>query len=459
MSTHEFLLRSPMPVSAPELFAWHMRRGAFERLAPPWEEPIVDSPWAPPTVGKTVDLQVPVAPGVRFRWVSEFVEVRKDEMFRDVQQTGPFASFDHQHKFEPAGPSASMMEDRIKYSLLGGPLGGSLQHSMVRRKLEAAFAYRHRVLHADLTAHNRSTRLGLRVLISGATGLVGGTLVAFLQSGGHDVFRLTRRPPASDHEIEFDPAKGAAHPSEMEDFDAVVHLAGDSIADGRWTAEKKKLIRDSRVPFTKRLAETLAALKKPPRVFISASAIGYYGDRADRVLRESDPPGSGFLPDVCVEWEGATEPTSLAGIRVIHLRTGLVLTPKGGALAPMLIPFKLGLGGPLGSGTQWWSPIALDDLIYLIHHIIITDGIRGPVNGTAPEAVTNAEFTRVLGRVLKRPAVIPVPKIALDLALGEMAEPLMFSSARVNPEKALDSGFTFTYPTVEGTLRHVLGRV
>ncbi|MEO5762062.1 MAG: TIGR01777 family oxidoreductase, partial [Vicinamibacteria bacterium] len=342
-----------------------MRRGAFERLAPPWEEPIVDSVWAPPTLGQTVELQVPIAPGVRFRWISEFVDVRKDEMFRDIQVTGPFASFDHQHKFEPAGPSASMMEDRIKYSLLGGRMGDSLQHSMARRKLEAAFAYRHRVLHADLSAHKQSTRRGLRVLISGSTGLIGSTLVAFFESGGHDVFRLTRRAPANDHEIEFDTAKGAAHPSEMEGFDAVVHLAGDSIAEGRWTAGKKTLIRDSRVPFTKRLAETLAALKKPPLVFVSASAIGYYGDRADRVLRESDPPGLGFLPDVCVEWEAAAEPASLAGIRVVNLRTGLVLTPKGGALAPMLIPFSVGLGGPLGSGKQWWSAIALDDLIYL----------------------------------------------------------------------------------------------
>jgi uncharacterized protein (TIGR01777 family) len=244
----------------------------------------------------------------------------------------------------------------------------------------------------------------------------------------------------------------------MEGFDAVIHLAGDPIAEGRWTTEKKRRIRDSRVPFTRRLSETLAALHKPPKVLISASATGYYGDRGERILRESDPPGDGFLSEVCVEWEGATEPAIHAGIRVVQLRTGLVLAPEGGALEPMLLPFRAGLGGPLGNGRQWWSFIALDDLLYLIHHVLMKDSIRGPVNATSPEPVTNAQFTKILGRVLKRPAIIPVPKFALDLALGAMTGPLLFASAPVNPEKLLDSGFEFSYPSLEGALRHVLGR-
>ncbi|MEQ1842094.1 MAG: TIGR01777 family oxidoreductase [Verrucomicrobiales bacterium] len=298
----------------------------------------------------------------------------------------------------------------------------------------------------------------LRILISGATGLVGRSLTSFLESGGHAVHRLTRRPAANDTEIEFDPERGASHPSEMEGFDAVIHLAGDPIAEGRWTPAKKRLIRDSRVPFTRRLAETLGALKKPPSVLVAASATGYYGDRADRVLRESDPPGQGFLPEVCVEWESATEPAAHAGIRVVDLRTGLVLTPAGGALAPMLWPFRLGVGGPLGNGRQWWSFIAIDDLLYAIHHVLFSRSLSGAVNATSPEPVTNAEFTKVLGRVLKRPALIPVPKFALELALGEMTEPLLMASARVNPEKLLDSGFQFSYPGLESALRHVLGR-
>ncbi len=458
MTTREFLLRSDLPVNAAAAWAFHMRRGAFERLAPPWEEPRVVSPFAPPAVGGSVELHVPMLPGVRMVWLSDFAEVRAGEMFRDVQRTGPFDVFDHTHRFEPKSDTSSVMEDRIRYVLPGGFLGDLFGSGLVRRKLEALFAYRHRVLAKDLEVHARAARGPLRILITGSTGLVGRSLVSFLESGGHEVHRLTRRPAGTDREIEFDPERGAAHPSQMEGFDAVVHLAGDPIAEGRWTEAKKRLIRDSRVPFTRRLAETLAVLDKPPAVFVSASATGYYGDRGDRVLRESDPPGEGFLPDICVQWEGATEPASSAGIRVVHLRTGLVLTPAGGALVPMLLPFRLGLGGPLGSGRQWWSFIALDDLLYLIHHVLMNDSVRGPVNATSPEPMTNAEFTRVLGRVLNRPAVIPAPRFALQALLGEMTDPLLLASARVNPEKALDSGFEFSYSKLEAALRHVLGR-
>ena len=435
-----------------------MRRGAFERLAPPWETPIVDSPFTAPEVGKSVELQVPVAPGVRIRWISEFTEVLPGESFRDVQVTGPFDFFEHTHRFEASTEHESVMEDRIRYTLPLGPVGDFFGASHAAKKLAATFRYRHRVLARDLAVHSRAGGRTLRVLLTGASGLVGRALTAFLESGGHEVYALTRRPGRSEREIEFHPERGAAHPSEMEGFDAVIHLAGDPIAQGRWTEAKKRLIRDSRVPFTRRLAETLAALKKPPSVFISASATGFYGDRGDRVLRESDPPGEGFLPEVCLEWEGATEPAAHAGIRVVHLRTGLVLTAAGGALEPMLPPFSLGVGGPLGNGKQWWSFIALDDLLYLIHHILLNDRVRGPVNATSPEPVTNATFTRILGRVLNRPAFIPVPKWALEIALGAMTEPLLLASARVNPEKLLDSGFEFSYPDLEGALRHVLGR-
>jgi len=459
VTSHEFVLRSEVPARADRVYAWHMRRGAFERLAPPWEEPRVISPFAPPAEGGTVELQVPILPGVRIVWLSDFTEVREGERFRDIQRTGPFDFFDHTHRFEPKDDRSSVMEDRIRYVLPGGRLGDLFGAGLVRRKLEATFAYRHRVLARDLEVHARAKRQAARFLITGATGLVGRALGAFLESGGHTVHRLTRRAAMNDREIEFHPEKGAAHPSDMEGFDAVIHLAGDPIAEGRWTDDKKRLIRSSRVPFTRRLSETLGALKKPPAVFISASATGYYGDRGDRILRESDPPGEGFLPEVCLEWEGATEPAAIAGIRVVHLRTGLVLTPAGGALVPMLLPFSFGLGGPLGHGRQWWSFVALDDLLYLIHHVLNHDSIRGPVNATSPEPVTNADFTKILGRVLNRPAVIPVPEFALKAALGGMTEPLLMASARVNPEKLLDTGFQFAYPKLEDALRHELGRM
>jgi uncharacterized protein (TIGR01777 family) len=401
---------------------------------------------------------VPLVPGLWCRWISEFLEVEENEGFRDLQVTGPFDLFDHRHRFEAVSDHESVMEDRILYALPGGRVGDLLGNALVRRKLGAVFRHRHLVLSRDLAVHASAGGRVLRVLVTGASGLVGRSLVRFLETGGHEVHRLVRTVASGVGEIEFHPERGAAHPSEMEGFDAVIHLAGDPIAEGRWTTEKKRRIRDSRVPFTRRLSETLAALHKPPKVLISASATGYYGDRGERILRESDPPGDGFLSEVCVEWEGATEPAIHAGIRVVQLRTGLVLAPEGGALEPMLLPFRAGLGGPLGNGRQWWSFIALDDLLYLIHHVLMKDSIRGPVNATSPEPVTNAQFTKILGRVLKRPAIIPVPKFALDLALGAMTGPLLFASARVNPEKLLDSGFEFSYPSLEGALRHVLGR-
>lgn len=436
-----------------------MRPGAFERLSPPWEAPTVTTPWSRPAAGQDVEMRVPVLPGVSIPWTSRIAEVRDGEMFRDVQTRGPFASFDHTHRFEAVSDTESVMEDRIVYALPLGPFGDLFGSAFTRSKLRTMLAYRHRVLARDLRVHARAPRGPMRILVTGASGLVGRALVGFLETGGHEVHRLTRTAARGPREIEFDPARGAAHPSEMEGFDAVIHLAGDPIAQGRWTEAKKRLIRDSRVPFTRRLAETLAALRRPPAVLISASATGYYGDRGDRILRESDPPGEGFLPDVSVQWEGATEPAALAGIRVAHLRTGLVLTPAGGALEPLLLPFSLGLGGPVGNGRQWWSFIALDDLLYLIHHVLMNDAVRGPVNATSPEPVTNADFSRILGRVLNRPAVIPVPRFALEVALGGMTGPLLFASARVNPEKALDTGFEFAYPSLESALRHELGRM
>jgi uncharacterized protein (TIGR01777 family) len=459
LTLREIVLRTPVPVSAQRLFDWHMRPGAFERLSPPWGAPVVTSPWSRPVTGQDVEMQVPVLPGVRIPWTSHIAEVREGEMFRDVQTRGPFASFDHTHRFEAVSDTQSVMEDRIRYTLPLGPLGDLFGSGHARATLGALLAYRHRVLARDLQVHARASRGPLRILVTGATGLVGRALIGFLETGGHEVHRLTRRAAQGPREIEFDPARGAAHPSEMEGFDAVIHLAGDPIAKGRWTEEKKRLIRDSRVPFTRRLAETLAALRKPPSVFISASATGYYGDRGDRILRESDPPGEGFLPEVCVQWEGASEPAAHAGIRVAHIRTGLVLTPAGGALEPLLLPFSLGLGGPVGNGKQWWSFVALDDLLYLIHHVLMNEKVHGPVNATSPEPVTNADFAKTLGRVLSRPAFIPVPRFALELALGGMAGPLLFASTRVNPEKLLDTGFEFAYPSLESALRHELGRM
>jgi hypothetical protein len=295
----------------------------------------------------------------------------------------------------------------------------------------------------------------MKILVSGSRGLVGSSLVPFLQSKGHEVVRLVRGEPRAG-EIVWHPAKREIESSQLDGFDAVVHLAGDNIASGRWTAAKKAAIRESRVNGTKFLCETLASLKKPPEVIVSGSAIGYYGDRGNEALTESSTSGTGFLAEVCREWEAAATPARDAGIRVAYLRTGVVLSRKGGALAKMLPPFQLGLGGRLGSGTQYMSWVTLDDLCGIILHIISHREIQGPVNAVAPHAVTNQEFTVAFGHAIGRPTIFPAPAFAVHLLLGEMADELLLSGQLVKPEKLLETGYNFQHPAVEQALKHAV---
>ncbi len=287
----------------------------------------------------------------------------------------------------------------------------------------------------------------MKILLTGSTGLIGSALIELLRTEGHSTVRL-RRGHADAGDILWNPDKGEIDLKALEGADAAVHLAGESIAAGRWTPERKQRILDSRVKGTTLLAKSLATLQRPPRVLVSASAVGYYGDRGPELLTEDSPAGSGYLPTVCREWEAATAPAAEKGIRVVRLRIGIVLSPKGGALAKMLTPFRAGLGGPLGSGTQYMSWIALEDLCRMFLHSIRTESITGPANAVAPAPVTNNEFTKELAMALHRPAVFRMPHLAARLAFGEMADALLFSSARVVPEKMQASGFVYRYLTL-----------
>ncbi len=297
----------------------------------------------------------------------------------------------------------------------------------------------------------------MRIAVSGSSGMVGSALISSLTREGHRVTRLVRRAAAGE-DVAWDIAQGVKDLSRLEGVDAVVHLAGENIAAGRWTAARKEEIRRSRVEGTRRLCESLARLSRRPKVLVSASAMGFYGDRGDEVLRENSPPGNDFLAQVCREWEAATEPASQAGIRVVHLRFGLILSPAGGALKKMLLPFKLGVGGRIGSGRQFMSWIAIDDSVGAIHHAIVTESLQGPVNAVTPTPVTNAEYTRTLARVLSRPAVAPMPAFAARIAFGEMADALLLASQRVMPTRLQETGYRFKHPELDGALRHLLGR-
>jgi uncharacterized protein len=298
----------------------------------------------------------------------------------------------------------------------------------------------------------------MEIAVTGASGFIGTALVAGLAAAGHRVVRLVRVPPApGSPDIYWDPDKAYVDTIRLDGIDAVVHLAGESIAQ-RWTYDKKSRIQLSRTRGTQLIAEAVRQLTQPPKVLVSSSAIGWYGNRGSEILREDSPPGSGFLADVCRDWEAATEVASRAGIRVVHLRTGIVLSKKGGALAKMLPPFQLGIGGKVGSGKQYMSWIDLDDLISAMIHAIKTPSLQGPVNGVSPNPVTNTVFAQTLGKVLGRPAVVPLPAFAVRVMFGEMGDALLLASQRVEPARLKASGYLFRYPVLEAALRHLLVR-
>ncbi|MBK7687751.1 MAG: TIGR01777 family protein [Elusimicrobia bacterium] len=293
----------------------------------------------------------------------------------------------------------------------------------------------------------------MKLLISGSTGLIGEALTRAAMERGHEVTRLSRGNAVTAPRVLWDPVTGQIPLRLLEGFDAVIHLAGESIAAGRWTAARKKRIRDSRVYGTSNLVKALTTLERPPRIFLSASAIGFYGDRGNDVLSEDSVAGEGFLPSVCREWEAAADPLRSAGLRVAHARFGIVLSRRGGALPKMLLPFRLGLGGAMGNGRQWWSWVALPDAVEALLHILHNDSLSGPVNVTAPGAVTNRAFTDTLGRVLRRPTVMPLPGFVARLLMGEMASALLLASARVEPRRLAQSGFQFRFPDLATALK------
>ncbi len=439
---------------AAEVFAWHERPGAFERLTPPWESVRVVARRGGIHDGDRLIMAMGRGP-TAMRWVAEHRDYRPGESFRDVQVSGPFARWEHTHRVEPDGPDACRLIDDVEYALPLAALAQPIAGRFVHAKLERMFRYRHTLMQQDIAAHRQSRGESMKILISGSNGLVGSTLIPFLTTGDHSVARLVRDRGAQG--VYWNPADGEIDKAKLEGFDAVVHLAGENIADGRWSDEKKKRILDSRVEGTRLLAGALAKLDKKPKVLVCASAIGYYGDRGDEILDETAAPGDGFLSDVCVAWEQAAEPARAAGIRVVHLRIGAVFAADGGALAKMVLPFKLGLGGTLGSGNQYMSWTTIDDVVGMILFAIEHEDLSGPVNAVAPNPVTNRELTKTLGRVLARPTLIPVPAFAFRLALGEIADELLLASTRVVPTKLQQAGYSFRFAELEPALRHLLG--
>jgi len=453
-----FESRSLMPVPIDELFAYHARPGAFERLAPPWQRLRILEQEGGMRDGGRVEFKVYVGP-VGKRWVAEMGGYVEGRQFVGRQVEGPFASWEHTHRFLPgADGSTSELLDHIEYSLPAGILTDPIGAGPARKQLERLFRFRQARTRADLERHAVwADRPRLRVAISGASGLIGSSLAVYLTTAGHEVVKLVRRAAAGPGEVSWDPAAGRLDPADLAGVDAVVNLAGVSIAS-LWTAGRREAILNSRVDATRTLVAAMARMDAPPAVFVSASAVGAYGSRGGAAVTEHTELGSGYLADVCRAWEAAAAPVADAGVRVVTPRFGIVMSGAGGALAKMLPAFKVGLGARLGDGHQWWAWIDLDDLLAAVEWMLHDEDLSGAVNVTAPEPVTNLEFTKTLGHVLRRPAALAAPRLAVAKGLGGMGREMFLASQRAVPARLRAQGFRFTIPELEPALRFELGR-
>jgi uncharacterized protein (TIGR01777 family) len=448
----ERITRIESPVE--DVWRWHTRPGAFERLTPPWEEVRIVERDGGIENGARVAFEVKVGPAW-LRWVAVHRDVISGRRFVDVQESGPFTSWVHEHEMAPDAAGGTILRDCITCEPPLGAAGSLFGATFVRHKLERTLRYRHSTVAGDLRAHAGITPR--RFIVTGATGMIGSALVPFLTTGGHEVTRLVRSRPAPGDAV-WDPDRGTIDATVLAGADVVINLAGASVADGRWTAARKQYLIDSRVRTTGVLAQAMARVSSRPTVLVSVSASGFYGDRGDEPLGDEAAPGAGFFPSLVQAWEGAAGPAAAAGVRVAHPRFGIVLSPAGGALAKLLPPFRAGVGGPVGGGRQWFGWASIDDAIALLYLAANNSRFTGAFNAAAPAPARNADLARALGRVLGRPAMVPVPAAVLKLLFGEMAEATLLASTRMLPELLQECHFRYRHLQLESALRHVLGR-
>lgn len=446
-------------------FDWFEHEGSFRRLMPPWE--VAEEVRADDSleVGSQRVFRFP-APGIPFlnmTWVAEHTGYDKPNYFADTMIKGPFWKWNHDHYLTEKNGITTVVDD-VTYSVPFGPLGMLVDRilggSLVTGRISSMFRARELRLQRDMKNHTKFANVKRKkILVVGSSGLIGTQLVAFLDTGNHEVWRMVRREANKDKkEISWEPSKSIINAKELEGFDIVIHLGGVGIGDKRWSTKRKSAIRDSRVDSTKLLSKTLAELNSKPDLFMMASAIGYYGNRGDEELDENSTMGDGFLTDICKEWEDSATPAKDAGIRTVHLRTGIVLSAVGGALGKMLFPAKMGAGGPIGGGKQWMSWISMDDQIYSMYHLMMNEKSSGEYNITAPNPVRQKEFAKTLGKVLRRPSFAPLPGFMMKLLFGEMGVKLTLDSQRVIPKNLQNSDYEFTHENLEDALADSLGK-
>lgn len=451
-----FIKRTRISAPVDKVFAWHAREGAIHRLTPPWA-PLKMISRNGPGIDKGVKVVFEIKAGpFPMIWEAEHIDYQENRLFKDIQLKGPFAKWEHTHRFEPDG-DGTIMEDHIEFRLPAGLLSRPF-YGYAGKQFDRMFAYRHRVLKRDLERQVSDAYTKKRILISGASGTIGSALVPFLRTCGHEVMRLVRKKGTLDwDEIFWDPHRGVLDLENAGPFDVVINLNGVDISRGRWTNKQKRRIIHSRTNPTRLLVEKMSELPVKPDVFLSSSAIGYYGDAQDRILTEEDTDGACFISKVCRRWENQSQTAQKSGIRTVQLRIGIVLTPAGGALARMALPFKLGCGVRLSHGRQYMSWISMDDILSAIHFIMKTPEIKGPVNLTGPDPVTNRAFSAALAGVFNRGVHFVMPKSIAKALWGQMGKETLLASARVLPDKLTRHGFEFEHSDLTKALKDILG--
>lgn len=451
-----FIKKTTIDAPVEPLFAWHATKGAIQRLTPPW---------APMKLLSRNQDGIQTGVRVKFLlslfkvpviWEARHIAYQENRLFKDRQLRGPFARWEHIHQFIPVDLDKTVMVDKVHFELPMGRLSRPF-YAFAQKKMKTMFDYRHRVLKYDLENYQRNTN-PMNILISGASGTIGQALIPLLQTSGHKVFQLVRKKEnLSDNQLFWDPYNNILDIEKAGTIDAVINLNGVDISKGRWTEKRKQLILDSRIIPTRFLAGKAAELSPRPKVFITASAMGFYGNQAGK-MAENSPKGALFISDVCKQWEDAAHTARKSGIRTVMLRTGIVLTPAGGALAKMMLPFQLGLGVILSTGTQMMSWISMDDEISAIRFILENETVEGPVNLTAPTPVTNREFSDTLAKAFSKRVFFTMPEFLIKLIWGEMGKETLLSSINVHPLKLLNNGFKFQHDTLLEALKHLLGR-
>ena len=459
-----FVHKAKFDANKKQIWDWYNSDGAFRRIMPEWEgiQPI--------NAGRLVDgdetiFKVKMGP-LRQKWVARHHSVVPGESFADRMIKGPFGAWNHHHEFESKSGQMTSVIDNVEYKLPLHIFTGWSAGFTVLPRMKQMFEFRSVRVANDLKQIQATAKLPRqRILVSGSTGMIGLQLCAFLEAAGHDVHRLlrpsTKLPSDVDSTkvVKWNDLTGEILEGDMNGFDSIIHLAGAGIGDKRWSKKRLKLIRDSRIIPTENLAKIVAGLENPPKKMLCSSAIGFYGNRGTEVLDENSSAGNDMLSDLCKDWENASSAAKDAGINVIHLRTGIVMSPLGGALAKLLLPAKMGAGGPVGGGKQMQSWISLDDEIYAIHHLMMKEDSEGAYNLTAPNPVSQKQFAKTLGKVLRRPAFAPLPGFVIKMLFGQMGKKLVLEGQDVKPNRLLESGYEFTHSELESCLRSCLGKM